>query len=152
MDFGGMGISPYLACEELEKRGIFAEMNDGRYVVFYITAATTASRLNRLDRALRRVARNKSLKNTYEAVPEYVCGVKKFSYLTALTFAVQEVPLEKAAGKVCARNAGVTPPCFPLVIAGEVIGKETAECLKRAKNTFGVKNGKISVIKIGGRV
>lgn len=152
VDFGGMGISPYLACEELEKRGIFAEMNDGRYVVFYITAATTASRLNRLDRALRRVARNKSLKNTYEAVPEYVCGVKKFSYLTALTFAVQEVPLEKAAGKVCARNAGVTPPCFPLVIAGEVIGKETAECLKRAKNTFGVKNGKISVIKIGGRV
>ena len=92
------------------------------------------------------------MKNTYEAVPEYVCGVKKFSYLTALTFAVQEVPLEKAAGKVCARNAGVTPPCFPLVIAGEVIGKETAECLKRAKSTFGVKNGKISVIKIGGRV
>ena len=45
-----------------------------------------------------------------------------------------------------------THSLVPLVIAGEVIGKETAECLKRAKNTFGVKNGKISVIKIGGRV
>lgn len=85
-------------------------------------------------------------------MPEYVCGVKKFSYLTALTFAVQEVPLEKAAGKVCARNAASRRPVSRSSSQGEVIGKETAECLKRAKNTFGVKNGKISVIKIGGRV
>lgn len=152
VDFGGMGISPYLAQEELEKRGFFAELNDGRYLVFYLTAATSTAKLNRLERAIRRLVRGKTLKNTYSPKPEYVCGVKKFSYLTALTFAVQEVPLEKAVGKVCARNVGVTPPCYPLAIAGEVIGKEMAEYLRQAKHTFGIKEGKIAVIKIGGRV
>lgn len=151
VDFGGMGISPYLAEEELERRGIYCEMNDGRYLVFYITAATPASRLFRMERAIRGIVRNRAMKNTYEPQIERVYGVKKFSYLTALTFAVQQIPLEQAAGKVCARNAGVTPPCFPLVVAGEVIGKDTIAYFKRAKHTFGIKDGKISVIKIGGR-
>ena len=152
VDFGGMGISPYLAQEILEKRKIFCEMNDGRYLVFYLTAATPISRLRKLESALRRIAREKSLKNTYEEKPIYTCGVKKFSYLTALTFDTQERPLEKAVGKVCARNLGVTPPCFPLVIAGEVIGKDAVETLSRAKNTFGVHNGTVSVIRVGGKI
>ncbi len=152
VDFGGMGISPYLAEEELEKRKIYAEMNDGRYILFYITATTTLSSLLKLERVIKYICRHKTFKNTYEDVSKRVFGVKKFSYLTALSFATQELPLEKAIGKVSARNIGVTPPCFPLIVAGEVISKESVECLKKAAHTFGIKDGKVKVIKIGGNV
>jgi len=124
---------------------------DGRYILFYITATTTSSQLSKLERAIKHIARVKSFKNTYEGAPDYVCGVKKFSYLTALSFSSNEVPLEKAIGKVSAQNIGITPPCFPLIIAGEVITKESVENLKKARYTFGVKEGAVKVIKIGGK-
>ena len=76
--------------------------------------------------------------------------MKKFSYLTALTFRKERVPIEESAGRIAARNAGVTPPCTPLVLAGEQITPEAAEALKNAKHTFGLTDGKIEVIKIGG--
>ena len=81
-----------------------------------------------------------------------MCGIEKFGYLTAFSLESERVPLEKAAGRIAARNAGITPPCFPVVVAGEQITEQAAETLSRAKHTFGVKNGTVAVIKIGGRV
>lgn len=150
VDFGGMGISPYLAEEQLEKRRIYAEMNDGRYILFYLSPLTRPGQLARLERAVRRIAKMRPLKDTYEPKPESVSGVKKFSYLTALSFRKESVPLSEAAGRVCARNAGAAPPCVPAVVAGELITEQAAELLKRSKHTFGVHDGKIEVIKIGG--
>jgi arginine/lysine/ornithine decarboxylase len=48
---------------------------------------------------------------------------------------------------MCAENAGVTPPCLPVVVAGEIISVQAAELLATAKNTFGINNGKIKVVK-----
>lgn len=148
VDFGGMGISPYLAQEELEKRGVFAEMNDGRYLLFYLSPLTKPFWLWRLEHGIRRIVKMRSLRNTYESKPEYVNGLKKFSYLTALTFAKERVPLSEAAGRICARNAGVTPPCFPVVVAGEQITEQAVAALAAAKHTFGTDGG-IEVIRIG---
>lgn len=150
VDFGGMGISPYFAEKQLEKRRIYPEMNDGRYILFYLSPLTRAHSLARLERAIRRIAKMRSLKDSYTLRPETAYGVKKFSYLTALTFRKERVPIEESAGRIAARNAGVTPPCTPLVLAGEQITPEAAEALKNAKHTFGMTDGKIEVIKIGG--
>ena len=49
-----------------------------------------------------------------------------------------------------ATNCGITPPCYPLAVAGEVITSELIEMLLDAINknkAFGVINGKIKVIK-----
>lgn len=150
VDFGGMGICPYLAEEQLEKRRIYPEMNDGRYILFYLSPLTRTHHLARLERAIRRIAKMRSLKDTYDAKPEQVCGIKKFSYLAALAFRKESVPIAQAAGRIAARNAGATPPCFPVVVAGEQITEQAVELLKNAKHTFGVIDGKIEVIKIGG--
>jgi arginine/lysine/ornithine decarboxylase len=48
---------------------------------------------------------------------------------------------------MCAENAGITPPCLPVVIAGEIISAEAAKLLSSAKQTFGIENGKIKVVK-----
>lgn len=150
VDFGGMGISPYLAEEQLEKRKIYAEMNDGRYILFYFSPLTRPRHLLRLERAIRRLAKMRSLKDTYAPKPATAYGVKKFSYLTALTFRKESVPVEECAGRIAARNAGVTPPCIPVVLAGEQITPQAAEALKKSKHVFGIADGKIEVIKIGG--
>ncbi len=150
VDFGGMGISPYLAEEQLERRRVYPEMNDGRYILFYLSPLTRPAQLLRLERVIRRIARMRPLKETYEPKPEAVSGVKKFSYLTALTFRKESVPLSESVGRVAARNAGVAPPCVPVVVAGEQITERAAELLQEAKHTFGIADGKIEVIKIGG--
>jgi arginine/lysine/ornithine decarboxylase len=48
---------------------------------------------------------------------------------------------------MCAENAGITPPCLPVVVAGEIISVQAAELLMSAKNTFGINSGKIKVVK-----
>lgn len=151
VDFGGMGISPQLAREELERRRIFAEMDDGRYLLFYFSPLTQPREIAALERKIRQVIRLKTLKNTAEPRGEYICGVKKFGYLTSRSVACERVPLSMAAGRIAARNAGITPPCYPVVVAGEQITPEAAETLIRAKHTFGVNGGTIAVMNIGGR-
>ncbi len=152
VDFAAAGISPEGAMEELERRRIFAEMNDGRYLLFYFSPFTRPSSIAKLERCIRAILRMRSLRSEGIRTREYVCGIKKFGYLTAFSLESERVPLEKAAGRIAARNAGITPPCFPVVVAGEQITEQAAETLSRAKHTFGVRNGTVAVIRIGGRV
>ena len=46
---------------------------------------------------------------------------------------------------MAACNAGLMPPCIPVVAAGEIISEEAARALKGA-HTFGLKDGKIQVV------
>ena len=39
----------------------------------------------------------------------------------------------------------MVPPCVPLIAAGEVVTAEAAARLKRARHTFGLTDGKITV-------
>ena len=48
---------------------------------------------------------------------------------------------------MCADNAGITPPCLPVVIAGEMISQQAVDKLLKAHSTFGVTDGKIKVVK-----
>ena len=151
VDFGGARIRAQAAAEELERRGIFAELEDGRYVLFYFSPLTRVSALSRLERAIWSVWRMKQLRGGAASEQKYVSGVKKFSYLTAHTLAYEYVPVADAAGRIAARNAGITPPCYPIVIAGEQITPQAVRALTQAPHTFGLKDKKIAVTKIGGR-
>ena len=55
--------------------------------------------------------------------------------------------LSQAAGRVCAGNCGLFPPCTPLVRAGDIITEEKLALLQNADNAFGLKAGKILVYK-----
>ena len=57
------------------------------------------------------------------------------------------VPLKWAKGRVCAVNAGLTPPCIPVICAGEIISDSAICALANAKNTFGLTDGKAWVVK-----
>ena len=147
VDFSAKGISADRAAKFLEKKGIYAELSDGRYIIFYVSIMTTVSDLNSLNLALSLIASNKKLKNTYVERPSIPENDRTFSFQYALKRKRELVPLEKAAGRMCAVNAGITPPCIPVVAAGEMITKEVIEVLSKAKATFGIADGKIWVVK-----
>ena len=151
VDCAAAGVSPRAAQTALERKKVFAEFADARYILFYLSPLTPPAHVARLERRIRAVLRMRALRGSCEPVPAYTAGIKKFGYLTAQTLPRERVPLAEAAGRIAARSIGVTPPCFPVVLAGEQITAAAADLLARAPHTFGVEAGEVEVIRIGGR-
>lgn len=148
VDFKSVNISPYRAEDYLKWHDIFIEMNDGQYLVFMLSPYYNVKELHVLEGALSRIAKKRSLKDTYRARAFASSGKRKIPYLQAVKRGRSErVPLEQAVGRVAAANAGSFPPCVPTVIAGEEITEEMISFLKYASGAFGVADGKIKVVK-----
>lgn len=147
VDFKPLGISPYLAQQLLEKKGVYPELNDGRYILFYLSPSVEPYHLAELKNVLLWVCAQRKLQNTYADVPALPAADRTYSFLYAYRQKTEAVPLKQAVGRMCADNAGVTPPCLPVVIAGEIISEQAVQVLSKAKQTFGVVNGKINVVK-----
>ena len=89
----------------------------------------------------------KKLQNTYKDVPSIPSADRTYSFLYAYRQKSEWVPIKQAVGKMCADNAGITPPCIPVVIAGEIISEQAVQTLLKAKQTFGIVDGKIKAVK-----
>lgn len=147
VDFKPFGISSDEAAKFLEKHGIYPELSDGRRLVFYLSPMVTAGDLNKLRKRLIQATRNKKLKGTYTERPAIPAGERTYSYQYAFRNAFEWVPLEESAGRMSARNVGLTPPCIPVIVAGEIITEAQIRVLQASNGTFGILNGKIRVVK-----
>lgn len=147
VDFEPTGISSHEAQKELEKRNIYPELSDGRYLIFYLSPLITSWDLGKLLSDLTAVANNKSLAGTYvprQPIPE---NERTYSFIYAQKNPYELIPLKNAAGRMCACNTGITPPCIPVIVAGEIVTEESIKVLLGAKNTYGLVDGKIRVVK-----
>ena len=88
-----------------------------------------------------------NLKNTHKAQPANTVPKLRLTYLQAINSATKQVVLSESEGMVCGENTGVFPPCYPIILAGEVIDEKVIKILSSAKCTFGITDGKIKVIK-----
>ena len=147
VDFKPLNADPSAVQRALEKKGIYAEMNDGRYLLFYLSPAVEPWQLTELKGALGAILSKKKLKGTYRERPVIPVAERTYSFLYAHRQQCEYVPLDRAVGRMCAENAGITPPCLPIVIAGEIVTPQAAELLGSAKNTFGLTDGKIKVVR-----
>lgn len=147
VDMKPMGVSPDAVQALLEKKGVYPEMNDGRYLLFYLSPSVTQSQLYELKNLLLWAVSRKKLRNTYVEKPSVPTADRTYSYLYALRSRSEWVTLEESVGRMCAENVGVTPPCLPVVVAGEIISPHAARMLAGSKNTFGLVGGKIKVVK-----
>ena len=147
IDFLKLGISPYLVQGLLQKRGIYPEMNDGRYLLFYLSPCIDAFSAMELKNTLLSVCANKKLRNTYVNLPRIPKTERTYSYLYAYKQKYEWVPLDGAIGKMSADNVGISPPSLPVLVAGEMVTQEAIACLSTAKSTFGVQDGMIKVVK-----
>ncbi len=126
-----------------EENGIVAEMNDGKRLLFMFSLANGEKDLRQLKGAFERL----NLSNEGYDTAVYRRGEKVVNYLKAVSCPFEYVELSKAIERVSAVNAGLFPPCYPLVVAGERITKETVKLLSESPSVFGCFDGKIKVIK-----
>ncbi len=129
--------------EELERKGVFAELCDEGRVLFYLSPATSLRDFKRLTREIDRLLK----KHPYEEL-------KRGEKVDERVPAPLEIPeigrtewvrLECAEGRICAAECGLFPPCTPLLLRGERISREKIEKLRGAVNVYGLMDGKISV-------
>lgn len=148
VDFKSVGISPYKAEKYLNGKKIYAEMNDGRYLLFILGINTGKFQMLKLEYMLLKLLKKRDLRGTYEERIPAKTGVRVMPYLKAAKESRKEsVLLSESAGKIVAENVGVFPPCFPLCMAGEVMTEDIIAVLAAAKHTFGINNNKIKVVK-----
>ena len=134
------GRAAFEAENYFERQGIFPEFCDGNELCFYLSPATKARELARLQGAI---------ENAFVLYPleETATAQRDPAPLVFLDADGEWVVLEKSAGRVCAATCGIFPPCLPLLKEGEKITQEKIELLEKANNVFGLNDGKIFVFK-----
>lgn len=146
VDCGPEQISADLAAELLETRNIYCEFTDGRYILFYLSPAVSAWDIGWLKNSLKIVLSNKKLVGTYSPRKAITPVNRTYSFQYALKQRHEWVELDEAIGRMCAQNAGLTPPCTPVCVTGEIITEDAVQTLKSGK-TYGLYDGKIKVVK-----
>lgn len=126
--------------KELEQDGFYAEFCDGQTIMFYLSPVMTKKELHSLCTAL------KAKMKTAER-PNLTWESSRASVTVPETAETEWVLLEIAEGLTCAQTCGLFPPCVPLIRRGDKIKNTDIELLKNADNVFGVKRGKILVVK-----
>lgn len=147
IDFKPFASSPDKVAALLEKKGLYPEFSDGRYILFYLSPATEAAELALLKKRLTAALSNKKIKNTYKEKPPVPEGDRSYSFQYALRKQNEWIDLDDAVGRMCAKNAGIAPPCIPVVVSGEMITLAAIKALSREGHTFGLRDGKICVVK-----
>lgn len=134
----------------LESRGIFPEMADGECVTLITTPADEDEWYLRLVSALESISANANgasasvrlspiPENSEQAVPVY----------DAVFSPSEQVPLEYAAGRICAEACGAYPPGIAILFPGERISERSVSALLSEKESgavlFGLDGGCVSV-------
>ena len=140
------GVSADEAAEALEKHDIYCEFSDGRYLLFYLSPAVTAGDVKTLIRAVKSVLTSKKLRGTYHPRIPIMPASRTYSFQYALRQSSEWVNLDQAIGRMSATNIGLTPPCTPVCVTGEMITDAVVRTLKSGK-TYGLSGGKVKVVK-----
>lgn len=146
LDCKPLDIAPGAVLAKLEKKGVYAEFADGRYILFYLSPMVRDKELANLEKLLSVIVEDKKIQGTYREKPQIPESERSYSFQYALKRQCEWIDLDKAVGRMCAKNAGLAPPCIPIVVTGEMITAATVKALS-VKSTFGLKNGQICVVK-----
>ncbi len=145
VDCAPYNVSADEVSAQLEKRNIYCEFSDGRYVLFYISPAVEAGDIKRIGKIIKPLLSNKKLAGTYRPRPVVPPMARSYSFLYAFKKPAEWVEPERAVGRMCAQNFGLMPPCIPVCVAGEMITDAAVRALSGGK-TYGLRNGKIKVV------
>ena len=134
----------------LEERNVFAEFADGRYIVLMASVNSTPEDYEKLLSALSLFKDELGRENADNARKRALIGykpVRRTGYLQAIKAPAEWVRLRDSAGRISASDVGFFPPCYPLITAGEEIDDKIISALCGREDVFGMRDGKIKVIK-----
>ena len=135
------GQNAFEAEKYLQKKGIYAEFCDGNVIVFYLSPATKKREWKALTKALSRLLLQfpYTPQKELERIPAPLVFDKNAT--------AEWRKIDECAGKICAGDCGLFPPCTPLIQKGERIEREKLDLIKKANNAYGVWENKILVYK-----
>ncbi len=142
-----LASNPFSAAETLRGKGIAVECSYGGGLVCIANIAHTREDLLRLSAAVAEI----------DAEPYRPMRFAPFAAEAAMPprkaffSETEEIPIRKAAGRICAREVLVYPPGTPQLMPGEAISAEAAEAVAEITESggeiHGVNGGKINVVK-----
>ena len=112
----------------LREQKIEVEFSDPDMIVLMITPKNTERELEKLRKILLSIPKRKALSN--EVCGSAVFPEKKMTIRSASLCSWETIPLEKALGRIAAMGSFSCPPAVPIVMPGEVIGKEEIASFK----------------------
>ena len=124
--------------ERLEKKGIYPEFATMNLLCFYLSPATTRDEFLVLKECLLELDKQAKKEDELVPVPTILREIKGET---------EEIDIENAEGRVCAKACGFFPPCLPFIQKGEVVKRSQIKWLSKAKSTFGLNGRKITVVK-----
>ena len=121
------GYTGTMLAEMLEKQRIYAEFADEDHLVLMPSPMHTAEDLARTADALCEIPRRSPIVETPPRMqmPEAVLTPRE-----AMMQPSETVPVEQAVGRICAEISVSCPPAVPVVMCGERIMPDAAECLR----------------------
>lgn len=149
IDTTARGVTGYDAYKALQAQGIVLEMADERSVVALTTPSDPDEWYTRLRDGLKQIPFGRRL---FAPAPRFEDAPEQALPLCEAAFAKTKlVPLDKAAGFVCAAALGLYPPGSALVAPGEVISAGTVTFLKEQERLgaalFGAGSGNVLCVK-----
>lgn len=129
VDATASGLTGYELADALRINGIECEYADGEYTVLLLSTITSSEDLSRLESVMKKIKQPK-IRIGHEKL--ILPRLKKAMSIREATFAPYEtIPVEKAAGRICAMTKVTCPPCVPIAVAGEVIEESCINILKK---------------------
>lgn len=130
--------------EYLENNNVYAELAAGRFLIFMIAPDFNEEKAIRLADLLNDYSVEKR-----ETFSDYYVGENPLKRVMPYTVAKKSryeyVEISNANGRISAGEVGLFPPCYPLIVAGEIFDNELIAQLLKG-NTFGIEDGKVKVV------
>lgn len=150
LDMHAYGLDGLRLEELLMEKGVYAELVTGNILMCMTGIGNKRSDFDRLLNALREVAASHVLQKTQPASLADLT-VRKLEQQPLPTMK-ERIPIEEAAGRVCASAIIPYPPGIPIVCPGEVIDREILEYVmalrKKGEKVIGIDDcGRIVVGK-----
>ena len=123
------GLSGNDLAERLRENGIECEYCDEYYITFLFSLMSDEEDYNALAEAMEKIIQPKILirkDETHFILPEKAMSIRKATFSES-----EKISVDDAEGRVCAHNITHCPPCIPIVVAGEVVDKNSVNILKR---------------------
>ena len=112
------------------------------YLLFMLSYSFDIKSANKLIDAILKISTNNEERNFLKGyLPK-----RKINYIDAISANSELVEISSACGRICAENAGIFPPCYPIILAGEVFDNNVITRLL-TENTFGCYGSKVRVVK-----
>ncbi len=122
--------------ELLRKNGVECEYSDGGIVALLMSPANTAEDFRRLGDALEKSLDSAEKKPRRSIFAEFTLPEKAISIRQAVFSPCEEIPVEKAEGRICGAVKIPCPPAVPIAASGEIIDKSCINIFK----TYGISS------------